>query len=282
MGEAGTVRMLVEAGANTSLRDNEDRTPEVIASRFRRHEIADIIAGAQSGKFRRERQIKRVENIDKSPGDNSSNNYENSWAINEDNKTVIVMNNINDVIERRRLERDEKKRKRLEEDKQFQDEVDFEKSLHDESIWALTLEKEQAEDIGDKDKIILCNARIEEEERLKSRVYTKKEFEWKERKRKEREFQQQLQLKLNRKRGRNEPVKSSKVNDINEENLTKSGEVNDVLKPDEKIFGGVPGEKEKNEDFVVEEESTKPFITFTKVLAVGLLTGIFLRYIFAE
>ena len=56
MGEAGTVRMLVEAGANTSLRDNEDRTPEVIATRFRRHEIADIFAGAQSGKFRRERQ----------------------------------------------------------------------------------------------------------------------------------------------------------------------------------------------------------------------------------
>ena len=59
MGEAGTVKMLVEAGANTSLRDNEDRTPEVIATRFRRLEIADIFAGAQSGKFRRERQIKR-------------------------------------------------------------------------------------------------------------------------------------------------------------------------------------------------------------------------------
>ena len=107
-GEAAIVRMLVEAGANTSLRDTEDRTAEVIATRFGRREVADICAGASSAKFRRERQIKRVENTDKSllsSSPLSNNNDAHSWGIHENINTVTVVNNINEVIERRRLER---------------------------------------------------------------------------------------------------------------------------------------------------------------------------------
>ena len=307
-GDEATVRMLVEAGANTSLRDNEDRTPEVIAMRFRRKEIADICAGASSANFRRERQIKRVENSDKSVLSPNSPNSNNSWGIHENTSTLTVVNNINEVIERRRLERAERKRKQLEEEKMFQDEVDLEKSLHDESIWALTLEKEQAEENGDESKVLWCNVRIKEETELKSQVSSKKELEWKEKKKRERELQQQLQLKL--KRVRNEPAENLKVNNHCEEKLLNPSDIiasnsidpsptedsntkkyknaiDEVLNEttDQKI---VPEQIEykadlvRNESTPVQVESSKRVSTFTKVLAVGALTGILLRYMFAE
>ena len=314
MGEADTVRMLVEAGANTSLRDTEDRTPEVIATRFGRREIADICAGASSAKFRRERQIKRVENNDNSLLSDSplgNNNDANSWGIHENINTVTVVNNINEVIERRRLERAERKRKQLEEEKKFQDEVDFERSLHDECIWALTLEKEQAEENGDQSKVLWCGMRIKEESELMSRVSTKKELEWKEKKQRERELQerqQQLQSKLKRERVRIEPAESIKVNNHRKENLFNPADSMSPLSSSEPYTTNdsdsnvrvlnettdqgklkVCEQIEYKADLVtsdkstpVEVESSKRVSTFTKVFAVGALTGIILHFMFAE
>ena len=307
-GEADTVRMMVEAGANTSLRDNEDRTPEAIATRFRRQEIADICAGASSTNFRRERQIKRVENNTEKSVLSNSPNSNNCWGIHENTSTLTVVNNINEVIERRRMERAERKRKQLEEEKMFQDEVDLEKSLHDESIWALTLEKDQAEGNGDDSKVSWCNVRIKEETELKSQVSSKKELEWKERKKRERELQQQLQLKL--KRVRNEPAENIKVNNHSEEKSLAPSDIiasssNDPSPTDDsntKKYKNaidevlnettdqtiVPEQIEykadlvRNESTPVQEESSKRVSTFTKVFAVGVLTGILLRFMFAE
>ena len=303
-GEADTVTMLVEAGANTSLRDTEDRTPEVIATRFGRREVADICAGASSAKFRRERQIKRAENTDKCLLSNSplsNNNDASSWGIHENNNTVAVVNNINDVIERRRLERAERKRKQLEEEKKFQDEVDFERSLHDECIWALTLEKEQAEENGDQSKVLWCDMRIKEESELLNRVSAKKEHELKAKKQREKELQerqQQLQSKLKRERVRIESVESMKVNNHREENLFNPSDVSpsDSIVSDrvlnestDKEILKVPEQIEYKADHVtsdkstpVEVESSKRVSTFTKVFAVGALAGIILHFMFAE
>lgn len=316
-GEEATLRMLVEAGANTSLRDNEDRTPEVIATRFGRSKIADICAGASPAKFRRERQIKRVENNEKSELTNSlnSNNGENSWGIHENIDTVTVVNNINEVIERRRLERAERKRKQQEEEKKFQDEVDFETSLHDESIWALTLEKEQAEENGDQSKVLWCNVRIKEETELKSQVSSKKELEWKKKEKREKELKQQLHSKLKRDGVRNKPAENEKVNNLREENFSNPTDLRppssadpptaddtrkhkgNTINVNDKVLNKtsdpeilkVPEQIEYKTDLVrsyestpVEVESSKRVSTFTKVFAVGALAGIILHYMFAE
>ena len=243
----------------------------------------------------------------------SNNNDANSWGIHENINTVTVVNNINEVIERRRLERAERKRKQLEEEKKFQDEVDFERSLHDECIWALTLEKEQAEENGDQSKVLWCGMRIKEESELMSRVSTKKELEWKEKRQREKELeerQQQLQSKLKRERVRIEPAESIKVDNHRKENLfnpadsmspSSSSEPSTTKDSDSIVSDRVLNETtdqgklkvceqiEYKADLVtsdkstpVEVESSKRVSTFTKVFAVGALTGIILHFMFAE
>ena len=59
LGQLGTVRTLVRAGANSRMEDSQGQTPADIATRFGFPEVARECCQANTEKFRRERQIRR-------------------------------------------------------------------------------------------------------------------------------------------------------------------------------------------------------------------------------
>lgn len=281
LGNENIVNILLEAGANSTLKDSEHKTPGDIAKEYSYLKIEKICATAPKCKFKRERQVRKEKT--------------EINGVKEDNDTTFEdpsIANLNEIIEKRKLERLEHKRKLLAEEQQFQDEVDFETSLIDESIWALTMEREVAEENGNTQTVLWCSKRIGEEEEKKQTVFKRKEHEWKEKRRKEQEmcdiFQKQERNRIRSRRKpsvrENEVFPKTVIDDINpivntEDEKPLCSKEKDAL------------ENESNKEFTEvttnnrckrEKHNSARLGSLSKIVALSLLSGMLLRYWISE
>ena len=287
-GNLQMVRMLLEAGANTTFRDCQGSSPGDVADKYGFREIASLCAGADVSKFKRERQVKPTCDRGRVAKSKESNDIKDGT----NNGSCSDIEHITQVINRRKLERQESRRKLIQNEKLFQEEVDLAKSLYDEVIWALTLELDNAEEVGDLMKVNFFKSRIEEEEQKRENVYQEKQAEWKEKERKENEFEELLNTKKRLRRRQEESniilKMESTVNHINDiksevvkDNVCEDSSKQQELKNNDDNDHKVP-------DKVIVLENTEipkhcPIsTTFTRVFAISLITGILIHYVFIE
>ena len=212
------------------------------------------------------------------------------------------MENIIEIIERRKFLKLEAKRVKIEEEIKLQEEIDLEKTLYDEIIWALTLQREQADQSRDIAKVSWCNLRISEEEERKAEVYHKKQIEWQERKRKEteaykrlREEERKISCESHNKDNLNsEPIKAESMEE--ESSMLNKSENIDEIEMEEESSGGsndicydeddevkedkVPDDDLKPEPELAKEKENSYFKTFFILVGVFVSVSMLSSYMY--
>ena len=282
-GNIELVRTLLEAGADTRIQDVDSLTAADVAVRYHYCDIAQLCQSSPTNKIRRERQIRKPQNSD----NNNDHGDDNS------NVSDPSIEHIEQVIRRRQLERQESRLKHLEEERKFQEEVDLERSIYDETIWALTLERNLAEEADDDRKISWCDERIQEEQSKKDNVYINKQTEWRERKRKAEEFQELLNLRQRTKR-RNREVKHNPDDKKSEKEDIRSGDNivennNDQVVHLEQVHVCQNSTKKETIETKVisnnvqkDQSSSNVLSSFTKFAIIGGISGLLLRYLLLD